>query len=127
MLKASVLALALLSSQAPAAPIYDVKVDLDHTSTGTTTFVVDKDGNVSGTLHIEAPDVAEAKLAGSIKDGVWTYKYPFSMPDRNCTGTVAGMAKVTADQASVSGSMTVSGACTDQPMDGTFTFTRRSK
>ena len=111
----------------PAPPTYDVKVELDQASTGTTTFVVDSAGKVTGTMHIDSPNVADAKLAGTVKDGVWTFEYGFSMPVQGCTGTVAGTAKVAADQASVTGSLTVSGGCTQQPQSGTFAFTKRPK
>lgn len=112
---------------APATPIYDVRVEVDQTSTGTTTFVVDKAGKVSGTMHIESPNVVEARLAGTVKDGVWTFEYPFTMTAQGCTGTVSGTAKVSADQKLVTGSMTIGGGCVEQPMTATFTFTQRAK
>jgi type 1 fimbria pilin len=115
------------SQAAPEAPIYDVRVEVDQVSTGTTTFSVDKTGKVSGTMHIDAPNVVEAKLAGTVKDGVWTFEYPFTMTAQGCSGTVSGTAKVSADQKLVSGSMTIGGGCVEQPMTATFTFTKRTK
>jgi type 1 fimbria pilin len=112
---------------APEAPIYDVRVEVDQISTGTTTFSVDKTGKVSGVMHIDSPNVADAKLAGTVKDGVWTFEYPFTMTAQGCSGTVSGTAKVSADQKLVSGSMTIGGGCVEQPMTATFTFTRRAK
>jgi hypothetical protein len=112
-------------SQPPAPPSYAVTVELDQTSTGTATFVIDKVGKVTGTMRIDAPNVVDATLAGTVKDGVWTFEYPFTMPAQGCDGRVTGSAKVTADQSSVTGKLTVSGGCVQQPMDGTFTFTKK--
>lgn len=112
---------------ADASPIYDVRVEVDSTSTGTTTFAVDKAGKVSGTLHIDSPNVVDAKLAGTVKDGVWTFEYPFTMAVQGCTGTVSGSAKVTADLKLVTGTMTIGGGCVEQPMTATFTFTQRAR
>ena len=115
------------SQTAPAPPLYDVRVELDQPSLGTTTFLVDKAGKVSGTLHIETPNVVDATLAGTVKDGTWTFEYPFSMPAQGCTGTVAGTAKVSADNSSVIGTLTVGGGCVDQPLSAPFSFKRRAK
>ena len=121
-----------LGAQTPPAappssppPTYDVRVELSQVSTGTTTFIVDKAGKVTGTLHLDVPNAADATLNGTVKDGVWTFEYGFSM--QNCSGTSTGTAKVSADQATVTGSLTVSGGCTSQPQTGTFTFTKRAK
>src|SRR5215467_2141608 len=86
-------------AQGPAT--YDVRVELDSVSTGSATFSVDEKGNVSGSMRIDTPNVVEAKLSGSVKDGVWTFTYPFSMPDANCAGTAAGSAKVSPNAASI--------------------------
>jgi hypothetical protein len=112
-------------AQTPAQPTYVVSVELDQTSTGTTTFSVDKAGNVTGTMRIDAPNVVDAKLAGTVKDGTWTFEYPFSMPVQSCEGLVTGTAKVATDMSTISGKLTISGACVQQPMDGTFTFTKK--
>jgi len=90
-------------------PIYDVKVQLDKESTGTATFVVDRAGNVTGTMRLDSPNVVEAKLAGTIKDGTWTFAYPFQMPDQKCSGIANGNARVTPDLKSVSGTVTIMG------------------
>ena len=103
---------------------YDVKVQLDATSTGTATFSVDRAGNVTGNLNIDIPNVVKAKLSGTVKNGTWTFEYPFEMPDANCSGTVKGTGKVATDLSTVSGTITVSGACTPEPLTGPFTFTR---
>jgi hypothetical protein len=114
------------SPPAPAPPpTYDVRVELSQVNIGTTTFIVDKAGKVTGTMHLDDPNVVDATLSGTVKDGVWTFEYPFSM--QTCSGISTGTAKVSADQATVTGSLTVSGGCTSQPQTGTFTFTRRAK
>jgi hypothetical protein len=114
--------------QAPVPPqIYDVRVVLDEISTGTTTFIVDSAGKVSGTMHLDDPNLVDATLAGAVKDGVWTFEYGFSMSAQNCTGTATGTAKVSGDRSTVAGSVTVTGGCTSQPQSGTFTFTKRAK
>jgi len=51
----------------------------------------------------------EAKLAGTIKDGTWTFAYPFQMPDQKCSGIANGNARVTPDLKSVSGTVTIMG------------------
>ena len=111
----------------PAAPVYDVRVDLEQPSIGTTTFEVDKTGKVTGKLHIESPNVVDATLGGTVKDGKWTFEYPFSMPVQGCVGTVNGTATVSADQSKVSGLLNIGGACVEQPVTAAFTFTRRAK
>lgn len=123
MLKIILIAALLWVQTQPAT--YDVKVELDQVSTGTTTFAVDRSGNVSGNLRIDMPNIVQAKLTGTVKDGTWTFEYPFTMPEQNCTGTAAGTARVMPNLSSVSGTVTVSGACTPQPLTGTFTFTKK--
>jgi len=117
-------------NQAPApapAPVYDVRVELNQVTTGTTTFMVDASGKVTGTMHLDNPNVVDATLSGTVKDGVWTFEYTFSMSAQNCTGTSAGTAKVSADRATVTGTLTASGGCVPDPQTGTFTFTKRVK
>ena len=104
---------------------YDVKVQLDVTSTGTATFSIDRAGNVTGNLNIDTPNVVQAKLSGTVKDGTWTFEYPFTMPDANCSGTAKGTGKVATDRSTVSGTVTVSGACTPEALTGPFMFTRQ--
>ena len=115
-------------SPPPASPpTYDVRVELNQVNTGTTTFIVDKAGKVTGTMHLDDPNVVDATLGGTVKDGVWTFEYGFSMSAQGCSGTSTGTGKVSADQAMVTGTLTVSGGCTSQPQMGTFTFTKRVK
>jgi hypothetical protein len=116
-----------LPSQSQPPATYDVKVEFDHVSTGTATFAVDKTGKVSGSLHIDTPTELNAELAGTVKDGTWTFEFSFSMPTENCSGTASGTAKVTTDLNTVSGTVKASGECTPDPVSGPFTFTKRLK
>ena len=95
---------------------------------GPTTFAVDATGAVTGTMTLTAPTRVHATLSGTVKDGTWTFSYPFTMPDNNnCAGTVKGTAKVTAEGRSVSGTANVSADCLQQPEDSSFVFTKREK
>src|SRR5262245_52373942 len=114
----------------PAAPAYDAKFtvqtpDGPQDYTGTTTFVVDAKGGVTGKMSLNNPTVVTANLAGAIKDNVWTFEYEYAIPERNCTGFVKGTAKVPADRKLISGPVTISGACAEQPLTATFSFTRQ--
>lgn len=111
----------------PATPIptYDVRVDVDQTYTGTTTFAADQSGKVSGTMHLDSPAAVDAKLSGVVKDGTWTFDYEFSMPDQGCAGRASGTAKVSADGSTISGNIAVGGDCVQQPQSGSFSFTRK--
>jgi hypothetical protein len=104
-----------------------VKVELDQVWTGTTTFVVDKAGKVTGAMHLDSPDVVDAVLGGTVKDGVWTFEYSFSMYSPACTGVSSGTAKVSPNLAAVTGTLTVTGGCSSQAQSGSFTFTKRAK
>jgi hypothetical protein len=115
---------------APAAPTYDAKYSVQTPDgaqdyTGTTTFAVDAKGVVTGKMTLNNPTVVTANLNGTIKDGVWTFEYEYAIPDRNCTGTVKGTGKVPADRKLISGSAAISGACAEQPLTATFSFTRQ--
>ena len=115
---------------APAAPTYDAKFSVQSQDglqdyTGSTTFVVDAKGVVTGKMTLNNPTVVTADLAGAIKDGVWTFEYQYAIPDRNCTGTVKGTGKVPADRKLISGSAAISGECAEQPLTATFSFTRQ--
>src|SRR5262245_52593960 len=120
------LILALIIQTQAAAPTYDVTVRLDEVSTGTATFSIDRAGKVSGHMHINTPNVVEAKLAGEVKSGVWTFEFPFTMPNPGCTGIAKGTAQVPPDRNSISGTLSVSGGCTPEPLSGTFTFSKRA-
>jgi hypothetical protein len=93
---------------------------------GSTTFQMDAKGVVSGTMTLTAPTTVNGKLSGPVKDGAWAVQIDFTIPDQNnCQGTLTGTAKVPADLKLITGTVRVSGACTQDPIDATFTFTRR--
>jgi hypothetical protein len=111
-------------ASAPSLPTYTAKFTLDQEYTGTTTFAVDAKGAVTGEMVVDPPGV-RAALTGTVKDGVWTFdKMTYTIASENCTGVVSGTAKVPADRQVITGTIHVEGGCTQQPMDGTFTFTK---
>jgi len=125
-------ALAPLAAQQPAAaaPPFDASFDVNGaTYTGGTSFVVDKAGKVTGTMKLDSPAVVSATLNGEVKDGVWTFNYPFTMDNQGqaCSGTVSGTAKVNADRSEAAGSVTIGGDCAPEAMTGTFLFKKRAK
>lgn len=118
--------------QAPAAAAstHDAVFDVGgQIYSGVTTFVVDKAGAVTGTMKLTDPALVGAKLNGTIKDGVWTFNYPFTMNNQGqtCSGTVSGTAKVNADQSDVTGPVNIDGDCGSDAISGTFSFKKRAK
>jgi hypothetical protein len=123
------IAVSAQQAAAPASPKYDATFDVNgSTYAGSTTFVVDKAGKVTGTMKLETPAVVDAKLNGDLKDGVWTFNYPFTMDNQGepCSGTVSGTAKVTPDMSEATGTVTIAGACTPDALSGTFAFKKRT-
>lgn len=120
----------LVASQTPpaqAGPTYSAKFSLDQDYNGTTTFAIDAKGAVTGQLTVDPPGVRMA-LGGTVKDGVWTFeKLTYTIAAENCSGVASGTAKVPEDRGVISGQIHVEGGCTEQPMDGTFTFTKTPK
>lgn len=128
MLVPAVLLAAGLLQGASNAPVYDAAFVLDQgTYTGTTTFAVDRKGVVTGTMKLTSPIAVDAALGGSVKDGVWTIDYAYSIPEQGCSGTVKGTGKVAEGGARVSGDVTIGGACVEMPMPASFTFVRQAK
>ena len=126
----SALSAAISAQQAPDSPKYDAVFDVDgNVYAGSTTFVVDKTGKVTGTMKLDSPAVVDATLNGNVKDGVWTFTYPFTMDNQGqpCSGTVSGTAKVTADMSEASGAVNIGGNCSPDPLSGTFSFKKRTK
>ena len=121
------LAFAAGTMQAPqAAPAYDVSFVLEQgTYTGTTTFEVSRAGAVTGTMKLVSPTVVDASLAGTVKGDMWTFEYPYTIPEQGCTGVVKGTGTVAADRSSVKGNVTIGGACTQEPLTASFTFTKK--
>jgi len=114
----------------PAAPSYDAKFTLDTDGavySGTTTFVVDAKGVVTGKMALTDPTEVNGMLGGTVKDGTWAVAFDYTIPAQSCSGTVKGTAKVATDMKVISGPVTIAGACTEQPMTATFSFTRREK
>jgi hypothetical protein len=120
----------LAAFQTPPAqtgPTYSAKFNLDQEYNGTATFAVDAKGAVTGELTVDPPGV-RMTLSGAVKDGVWTFeKMPYTIAAENCSGVVSGTAKVPVDRGVITGQIHVEGGCTEQPMDGTFTFTKTPK
>ncbi len=122
-----------MSAQTPAPEaVYDVSLlagpaGEEGIYTGTTTFSVDAEGMVTGTLAIVSPTTVRAKLAGRVDTGEWAFEYPYAMTDQGCLGVLTGTAKVPADKKVISGSVAIGGDCAPEPMNGTFTFTLQAK
>lgn len=128
-----VLAGAGMGAQAPKVePTYDVTfiagpAGQEAAYTGTSTFVVDAKGGVTGKMTIVSPTTVRATLAGTISKGTWAFEYTYEMPDQGCTGTLKGTAKVPADRKVISGNALIGGECAQEPMNGTFTFKLQEK
>jgi hypothetical protein len=120
--------LAQSAPPAPAAPAYDVIFEVQGSQyVGTTSFLVDKAGKVTGTMKLTDPALVNAKLNGEVANGVWKFAYPFTMDNQGqaCEGTVSGTAKLTADQGEAVGDVNISGSCSADAMVGTFKFTKK--
>jgi hypothetical protein len=117
-----------IQAQTPPAPQYDAKFVLTtgEVYAGTTTFSVDAKGVVTGKMVLTIPTAVNSTLAGSLKDGVWTFKYTYSAPEQGCSGTVTGTAKVPTDRKLISGNVMIDG-CSDEPLGAVFTFTQQEK
>jgi hypothetical protein len=137
MVRAWILAGAIMAGGAfqgsgPAAPVYTAKYTVQTDNgpaeyNGTTTFVVDAKGGVTGAMKLTVPIGVEGTLSGTIKGGTWTFEYPYSIAEQNCTGTVKGTATVPADRKAISGTATILGGCVQQPLAATFSFTMQEK
>jgi hypothetical protein len=110
------------------APTYDASFAVgDQIYSGTTTFAVDGKGVVTGAMKLVQPTEVLAALSGAVKDGTWTFEYSYQIPAQMCDGTVKGTAKVDSGRRSITGEVMIGGACTEQPMSATFSFTKRDK
>jgi len=113
---------------AQPAATYSAKFTLDQEYTGTATFAVDAKGAVTGDVSVVDPIGVRLSLGGTVKDGVWTFdKMPYTIAEQSCSGVVSGRGKVPEDRGVITGQIHVEGGCTEQPMDGTFTFTKPPK
>lgn len=127
-----VVATGALQGGGAAPPAYDAKFTVETENgnqvyMGTTTFVVDAKGVVSGKMELTQPIGVSATLAGAVKAGTWTFEYPYSIAEQNCSGTVKGTGTVPADRKAISGTATILGACVQQPLNSTFSFTLPEK
>jgi hypothetical protein len=122
-----------LGAQAPKAEaMYDVTfiagpAGQEASYTGTSTFVVDAKGVVTGKMTIASPTTVRAILTGTITKGTWTFDYAYEMPDQGCTGNLKGTATVPADRKAISGTALIGGDCAPDPMNGVFTFKLKEK
>ena len=122
--------LAVVSAQnakAPEPPTYDAKFTTaeGQVYTGTLTFSVDAKGAVSGKMTLVDPVEVTGTLAGTVKGGKWTFEFPYEIPQQGCTGVVKGEADVPADRKVINGKGVAGGGCAEQPIDLTFTLTRK--
>lgn len=118
----------VLAQSSEKAPAYDATVVVapdSTTYTGVMTFQVDSKGAVSGTMALTAPATVNGQLGGTVKAGEWTVEIAYTMPERSCQGQATGTAKVPADQKSITGVLHIGGACTQNPLEATFTMTRK--
>jgi hypothetical protein len=127
-----VMAGGVFQGSGPAAPVYNAKYTVQTDNgpaeyTGTTTFVVDAKGGVTGAMKLTVPIAVESTLNGTIKGGTWTFEHPYSIAEQNCSGTVKGTATVPADRKAISGTATILGGCVQQPLSATFSFTMQEK
>ena len=122
-----------IGAQAPKVdPVYDVTfvagpAGQEASYTGTSTFVVDAKGVVTGKMAIVSPATVRATLSGQIAKGTWTFNYTYEMPDQGCTGTLKGTGSVAADRKVISGTALIGGDCSPEPMNGSFTFKLQEK
>ncbi len=125
---ATALALApFQATKAPDAPTYDAKFTTSQGEvyTGTLTFAVDAKGGVTGKMRLVDPAEVTGTLAGTVKGTKWTFEFPYEIPQQSCSGTVKGEADVPADRKVIQGKGVAGGGCTEQPIDLTFTLTRK--
>ena len=128
MLVPALMLAANMMQAAPAAPTYDVAFVLaEGTYTGTTTFSADRKGVVTGTMKLTSPIAVDGTLAGTMKGDVWTFEYPYTIPEQGCSGTVKGTGKMSADKKTISGDVTIGGACVEVPTAASFSFVRQEK
>jgi hypothetical protein len=119
-----------VAAQTKPAPTHDAVFEVGGaTYSGATTFTIDKAGKVTGTMKLDTPALVDARLNGEVKDGVWTFNYPFTMDNQGqpCSGTVSGTAQVKADGAEATGAVTIGGDCSPDALTGTFAFKKKAK
>lgn len=129
---AALLAVAVIMPASAQVPTYNVSwiagpPGEEATYTGTTTFVVDAKGAVTGKLALIDPVGVTATLGGTIVQDTWTFEIGYEIPDQMCTGTLKGSAKVAAERKTIQGAALIAGECAPEPFNSTFTFTLQEK
>jgi len=122
--------LGLVPQTPAAAPVltHDAIFEVQGTTyTGGAAFAVDKSGAVTGALRLTDPATVQGTLGGTVKDGTWTFSYPFTMDNQGqaCAGTVSGSAKVPAALDEITGPVTIAADCSPDPLTGTFVFRKK--
>lgn len=129
---AALLALTVIVPASAQAPTYNVSwiagpPGQEATYTGTTTFVVDAKGVVTGKLALIDPVGVNAAISGTVVKDVWTFEFGYEIPDQMCTGTLKGTGKIAAGRKTIQGTAVIAGACTPEPFNSTFTMTLQEK
>lgn len=129
---AAALALTMIVPVTAQAPTYSVSwiagpPGQEATYNGTSTFSVDAKGMVSGKLALTTPVGVNAAIGGKVEKDVWTFEFPFEIPDQQCVGTLKGTGKVAAGRKTIQGTAMIGGACAPEPFNSTFTFTLQEK
>lgn len=133
--KVGVLVVLALTAIVPAfaqAPVYNVSwiagpPGEEATYTGTATMNVDAKGVVTGKLALVDPVGVNAVLSGTIVKDVWTFEFPYEIPDQMCNGTLKGTGKVADGRKTIQGTAVIGGGCVPEPFSSTFTFTLKEK
>ena len=74
-----------------------------------------------------AADCGRGHAVRNDQGGDVDVRYPYSIAEQNCSGTVKGTGTVPADRKAISGTATILGACVQQPLAATFTFKLQEK
>lgn len=114
------------------APTYNVSwiagpPGQEATYTGTTTFVVDAKGNVTGAMTLTDPVAVKASLGGMVAKDTWTFEYSYEIPDQGCTGVIKGSAQIAEGRRTIQGTALIGGGCAPEPFNSTFTLTLKEK
>ena len=131
-LAGAIMAAGWVQQGAAPAPVYDAtfSVTTDNGTqayTGTTTFVVDAKGGVTGKMNLTQPTGGRGHPVRDDQGRNLDVRVPYSIAAQNCTGTVKGTGTVPADRKAISGTATILGGCTSQPLSATFTFKLQEK
>lgn len=128
----ALLALTVIVPASAQAPTYNVTwiagpPGQEATYTGTSTFVVDAKGVVTGKMALIDPVGVNAAIAGTIAKDTWTFEFGYEIPDQMCSGTLKGTGKVAESRKTIQGTAVIAGACVPEPFNSTFTFALQEK